>query len=460
MSGGSPRRGGENKLKKTLSFRKTMSGGSPKRGGENKLRKTLSFRKSRKPVDLSETKEALKQAIQASAILRDPSLLFVDFYDPDEIKVGRLIRGGVFYNVHELERLQDRDVSISEISFSEFDEEDNRNKNHAIDKLSGTQYVIRKISSTHAKSKGNVNQAMLSLVLEAKYLARSCHPNIIRMKGLPSGEEDVLDSGNPKGFFAIRERFVETLNDRLKRWKSLKEAKKSKSSHHLSGTDGAIEACSFSGESFNKKLGYAKDIARALEYLHKRGIVVLNLSPDTIGFLKDGTIQISDLTCCQEKNPEPDGDGNNPKPMNFLTFDKPSPDRKDSTKNHVATAKSDFLAMVASDAGVPRYVAPEAITDRIYTVKADTYSWGLTLFELLSLHKPYANYKPGEHLIKVCMEGQRPNLASHMFPSEIKSMLSLSWRKSYSKRPLMSALIEAIPMLVKLRASVVTSPQA
>lgn len=287
------------------------------------------------------------------------------------------------------------------------------------------------------------HQAILRLVLECKYLSRLQHPSILKVKGLPPGEEQALlipSQGASNAFFMVTEQIVVTLDEKLERWKQ------------ASGVDRAeAETFELTSRAFRQKLQYAKEMASALQYLHEHNVALINLNPQTVGFLNDGTLQLADFSCCREYQNASDSDLN-------TTSSRGDVDDEDlirlgltpsKAKPLVATAISNAnsLTSIAADGcSVPRYVAPEIMLDAdSYSNKSDSYSWSLVVFEMLTLSKPFASFKAGQHLMKVCVEGQRPNLAVYKLPKDLEALLLHSWCQTVTKRWSMDTILSAMP---------------
>lgn len=61
-----------------------------------------------------------------------------------------------------------------------------------------------------------------------------------------------------------------------------------------------------------------------------------------------------------------------------------------------------------SAAGTPQWSAPEVIRQEKYTTKADVYSFGIIIFELISKKVPYANMGPLTAARQVAYDHLRP----------------------------------------------------
>jgi serine/threonine protein kinase len=65
---------------------------------------------------------------------------------------------------------------------------------------------------------------------------------------------------------------------------------------------------------------------------------------------------------------------------------------------------------LTGDTGTIRYMAPEVALNQPYTEKADVYSFGILLWQILSLEEPYSKMKSGPIEYNVCKLGLRPKI--------------------------------------------------
>ena len=65
---------------------------------------------------------------------------------------------------------------------------------------------------------------------------------------------------------------------------------------------------------------------------------------------------------------------------------------------------------LTGDTGTIRYMAPEVCNSQPYTEKADVYSFGILLWQILALADPYPNMSSGVIEYKVCHLGLRPKI--------------------------------------------------
>jgi len=173
------------------------------------------------------------------------------------------------------------------------------------------------------------------------------------------------------------------LNDRIKKWKRFKATR-----------NGHTE----------KQLEVAHDISLAMEYLHSKNIVFRDLKPDNVGFDCNGVLKLFDFGFATGL-PEKD-EGN---PAGFL-FDR---------------------------CGTPRYMAPEVGLSLGYGLSSDVYSFGILLWELGSLVKPFMSATSSSEFEKaVFMGGERP-VIDISWSVNVRKLINSCWSPSPSKRPTM-----------------------
>lgn len=92
-------------------------------------------------------------------------------------------------------------------------------------------------------------------------------------------------------------------------------------------------------------------------------------------------------------------------------------------------------------------MAPEVIAGFKYTEKADVFSYGIILWELLTRLPPYYGIDGTEVSIWVVKEDLRPEIkADHEWnaPTEFIQLMKRCWDREPSKRPLFNEIIDAL----------------
>ncbi|CAM9273074.1 unnamed protein product [Discosporangium mesarthrocarpum] len=168
---------------------------------------------------------------------------------------------------------------------------------------------------------------------------------------------------------------------------------------------------------FVRRLHLAKELASALQYLHEEAIpggVIIHrdLKPKNIGISRHGEhIKLFDLGLAK-------------------VLDE---NQKLECGNYKLTGET----------GSQRYMAPEVFLKEPYNEKADIYSLGLIIWELLTLKQPYMELSTVEHIGKVVNGGQRPHLDKR-WPTGLHLLLRESWKAEANQRSKASTLVSQL----------------
>lgn len=99
-------------------------------------------------------------------------------------------------------------------------------------------------------------EAAADLVIEAQFLAKLNHPNILKVRGLAKGWESAFENGEYDSFFLVMDRLEETLSQRVKRWRQGELSREN---------------------TTENKCNIALQIASALNHLHERNLIFRDL---------------------------------------------------------------------------------------------------------------------------------------------------------------------------------------
>ena len=193
---------------------------------------------------------------------------------------------------------------------------------------------------------------------EARALAALNHPSIVTVHDF--GFATSPSAGEPGGFYFLLMEFVDGVNLRQ-----------------------AMQAGRFTPE---QALAIVPPVCAALQFAHDRGIVHRDIKPENLLLDKDGRVKIADFGIAKMLGAAASG---------------PVPGPAD------AVATPDAPSSVAgptqvSAAGTPQYMAPEqreagGRSDH----RADIYSLGVVLYELLTGELPGARLEPPSHKVQI-----------------------------------------------------------
>ncbi|RYR36944.1 hypothetical protein Ahy_A09g041888 isoform B [Arachis hypogaea] len=113
----------------------------------------------------------------------------------------------------------------------------------------------------------------------------------------------------------------------------------------------------------------------------------------------------------------------------------------------VARVKAQSGVMTA-ETGTYRWMAPEVIEHKPYDHKADVFSFGIVLWELLTGKLPYEYLTPLQAAIGVVQKGLRPTIPKNTHPNFVE-LLERSWQQDPTLRPDFAEIIEILQQLAK-----------
>ncbi|PWA60471.1 serine-threonine/tyrosine-protein kinase catalytic domain-containing protein [Artemisia annua] len=145
-------------------------------------------------------------------------------------------------------------------------------------------------------------------------------------------------------------------------------------------------------------------VSKGMNYLHENNIIHRDLKSANLLMDENGIVKVSDFGVARVQN-----------------------------KSGVMTAET----------GTYRWMAPEVIEHRPYNHKADVFSFGIVLWELLTWKLPYANLTPLQAAIGVVQKGLRPPIPKHTHP-DIVRLLEQCWQQDPSLRPEFSEIIKIL----------------
>eukprot|EP00816_Leptocylindrus_hargravesii_P009639 CAMPEP_0196802092 /NCGR_PEP_ID=MMETSP1362-20130617/1793_1 /TAXON_ID=163516 /ORGANISM="Leptocylindrus danicus, Strain CCMP1856" /LENGTH=601 /DNA_ID=CAMNT_0042173301 /DNA_START=667 /DNA_END=2469 /DNA_ORIENTATION=- len=172
--------------------------------------------------------------------------------------------------------------------------------------------------------------------------------------------------------------------------------------------------------SYLEVLNHARSLADALGYCHGKavpGTLVLHrdVKPDNIGFTIDGTLKLIDFGLAK-------------------VVDNAAPDCND-------------VYSLSGETGSLRYMAPEVADNRPYNHKADVYSFGIILWEMLAYKKPYDGLNRESFYVRIVDGGERPPV-NKKWPKELVSLVTDCWSADIEQRPTFAAVVERLTNMI------------
>jgi len=265
-----------------------------------------------------------------------------------ELVLGRVVGRGGFSVVNEV-----REINLQEV-FDTSNEEAKRRAEIGADccsKETGSHRYVVKMLRTDLPEDEHT-KGVVDLAVEARFLAKLSHPNIITMRA--TAASDPLESK----FFVVLDRLVSTLEHKMHSWRK-----------EIGAAMGfwfgpCIGHCCANKQVLHRlwidRLLVARDCAAAIRYLHDQDIVYRDLKPDNVGFSEDGDVKIFDFGLAKRLHPD---------------------DRLDTG-----------LYTLTGNTGSLRYMAPEVALGRPYDERVDAYSFGILFWQVCGSKCPFPRF--------------------------------------------------------------------
>ncbi|KAL8158826.1 hypothetical protein V2J09_000363 [Rumex salicifolius] len=104
--------------------------------------------------------------------------------------------------------------------------------------------------------------------------------------------------------------------------------------------------------------------------------------------------------------------------------------------------------VMTSETGTYRWMAPEVIEHKPYGHKADVFSFGIVMWELLTGKIPYEYLTPLQAAVGVVQKNLRPTIPKGTHPM-LSSLLERCWQKNPNLRPDFSETIDILQQIAK-----------
>lgn len=233
------------------------------------------------------------------------------------------------------------------------------------------------------------------LVHETAMLASLDHPNIIKLHGRAGcGVGGAAGFRLSDGYFILLDILQDTLVDRIDRWKTMSKAGGGSVSPSLS------------------QIKTAHAISDAMSYLHSKNIILRDLKPANVGYDSRGVLKMFDFG---------------------FAFGL-------TTNEKCGSSSSQPHCLLYDTCGTPRYMAPEVAFGTGYALPADVHSFGILLWEICSLKKPFAKIRSHDEFYKsVYEQGGRPKMIKYWAPV-LRDTMKSCWSACSEERPTMEVV--------------------
>jgi serine/threonine protein kinase len=249
-------------------------------------------------------------------------------------------------------------------------------------------YALKSLRPKTKESEQSFRIGASDLALEGSILARLNHENIVQLHGV-LGYGCISDTAE-EYFLILDLLLADTLKDRMLQWRRDNNSSKAsllllpRRSQHLksSAVLGRLERV-------------AVGLVNGMKYLHDNNVVLRDLKPDNVGFDENGKVKLFDFGFAREVHA--------------------------CDPNEIA--------------GSLRYMSPENMHGNPAGLAGDVYSFGVLLWELCTLEKPYEKFELQKDLFqKVAVEQWRPSLRS-IKSKPLRDLIKWCWDAIPENRP-------------------------
>ncbi|CAM6106661.1 unnamed protein product [Calypogeia fissa] len=162
-----------------------------------------------------------------------------------------------------------------------------------------------------------------------------------------------------------------------------------------------------------------RDAARGMDFLHRRGIVHRDLKAANLLIDEHDVVKVCDFGVARLK------------PAVLSSF-----------------VAGNWTAEMTAETGTYRWMAPEVLEHKPYDHKADVYSFGIMIWEVVTGEVPYAGLTPLQAAIGVVQRNLRPTMPETA-PPKLTALAEACWHQDPEQRPEFSEAVAILEELVK-----------
>lgn len=232
------------------------------------------------------------------------------------------------------------------------------------------------------------------------------HPNVIRLNAI---SKDFFSS--PEDGFLVLEQLQDTLLSRLNDWQ--RRSSYQRQYGKVSIWNGSQRKMLAQEQQAVRIRECALGVARAMQHLHQHGILYRDLKPANVGF-----------SAATESGEE------------VRLFDFGLARLCPGTAHH-------NQKLYTGATGTIRYMAPEVARCQPYGFTADVYSFGLLLWQICTLRRPYPKLSGDKLMRTVANSGKLPPLR-YLASPDMRSLIQACCDQNATARPTFATICKAL----------------
>ncbi|XP_045816839.1 serine/threonine-protein kinase CTR1-like isoform X1 [Trifolium pratense] len=113
----------------------------------------------------------------------------------------------------------------------------------------------------------------------------------------------------------------------------------------------------------------------------------------------------------------------------------------------LSRTKSNTYLSSRTAAGTPEWMAPEVIRGEPSNEKCDVFSFGVILWELVTLQQPWRELNPSQVVAAVGFMGKRLDIPRHVNP-QVAALIELCWSTEQKRRPSFSYIMKCLQQII------------